>query len=396
MMNAGIPNTLRQMNATLVLNIIRQHGPLSRAQVAKISGITKATISDIISGLLQEGIIYEGGVSEHIGQGRKGILLNFDPFARIGVGIDLGGTKIIYSVFNLDADILYEKREATWKTSDRETFIEQLINGIASFIRESGVERQRIGVIGLATPGIIDINSGVVLEGSPNLPQWDNLPLAEALTRSLYIPVVLENDIRAALVGEMWCGKCRDISSATLIGIGTGLGSALLIDGKIIRGTNNAAGEIGYMIFGREQLFQDWRNKGCFESYCSGSGISERARTLTRQPKTLEQIILDLQQHDPLARVLVDEMADYLAMGIINLAAIANLQKVILTGGVSQAADYFLPRVQAILDRQLSTNMHVAVELSDLREKAPLYGIAILALSTLYPSIKFIPDTQLY
>lgn len=395
MMNAGIPNTLRQMNATLVVNIIRQHGPLSRAQVAKISGITKATISDIISGLIQEGTIYEGGVSEQTGQGRKGILLNFDPFARLGVGIDLGGTKITYSIFNLDAEILYEKREATWKTSDRDTFIEQLINGVASFIRESGVDRSRVSVIGLATPGIIDISSGVVLEGSPNLPDWGNLALADALTRSLYIPVVLENDIRAALVGEMWCGKCRDISSAALIGIDTGLGSALLIDGKIIRGANNAAGEIGYMIFGREQLFQDWRNKGCFESYCSGSGLSERAMTLLRQPMTLEQIIQNVEQNDPLACALIDEMADYLAMGIINLAAIANLQKVILTGGVTHAANYFLPRVQAILDRQLSTNMHVTVELSELREKAPLHGIAILALSTLYPSIEFIPETQL-
>lgn len=396
MMNAGIPNTLRQMNATLVLNIIRQHGPLSRAQVAKRSGITKATVSDIISGLLLEGIIFERGMSEQTGQGRKGILLNFDPFARLGIGIDLGGTKITYSVFNLDAEILYEKREATWKTHDRGEFIEKLIKGIAHVVLESGFDRQCIGVIGLATPGIIDIHKGVVLEGSPNLPDWGNLPLAEILSKHFTVPVVLENDIRAALVGEMWCGKCRDISSASLIGIGTGLGSALLIDGKIIRGANNAAGEIGYMIFGREQLFQDWRNKGCFESYCSGSGISERACTLMRQPMKLEHIIKKVQQHDPLSRALVDEMADYLAMGIINLAAMANLQKVILTGGVSQAADYFLPRVQAILDRQLSTNMHVAVELSALREKAPLYGIAILALSTLYPSIKFIPDTQLY
>ncbi len=396
MMNAGLPNTLRKMNATLVLNVIRQHGPLSRAQVAKISGITKATVSDIISGLIQEGTIYEEGVSEQIGQGRKGVLLHFAPYARLGVGIDLGGTKVTYSVFNLNAEILYEKRESTWKTSNRDLFIECLINGISDFIDESGVDRNRIGVIGLATPGIIDISSGVVLEGSPNLPDWVNLPLAKLLTHKINIPVVLENDIRAALVGEIWCGKCRDINHAALIGIGTGLGSALLVDGKIIRGKNNAAGEIGYMIFGREQLFQDWRNKGCFESFCSGSGMNERIYGLTHEAMSFEEIILRVKQNDLLACALIDEMADYLAMGIINLVAIANLQKIILTGGVSHAHEYFLPRVQAILDKQLCTNTHVSIELSDLREKAPLYGIAILALSTIYPSIEFIPEIQLH
>jgi len=102
-----------------------------------------------------------------------------------------------------------------------------------------------------------------------------------------------------------------------------------------------------------------------------------------------------VREGDPLACALLDEMADYLAMGIINLVAVANLQKVILTGGVTHAAEYFLPRVQAILDRQLFTNTHVTVELSELREKAPLYGIAILALSSIYPAIQFMPDAQI-
>jgi hypothetical protein len=110
-MTPVVPNTLRQMNATLVLNIIREQGPLSRAQIAKISGLTKATVSEIINDLLLEKIIFEGGVSEQTGQGRKGILINFDPHARLGIGIDLGGTKITFSLFNLDATILYEKRE---------------------------------------------------------------------------------------------------------------------------------------------------------------------------------------------------------------------------------------------------------------------------------------------
>ena len=149
------------------------------------------------------------------------------------------------------------------------------------------------------------------------------------------------------------------------------------------------------MIFNRGQLYKNWRNKGCFESYCSGSGISDRFKELTNQTLSLEKIMSYVHKGDPLACALLDEMADYLAMGIINLVAMANLQKVVLTGGVTHVADYFLPRVQATLDRQLFTNTHVTMELSELREKAPLYGIAILALSAIYPAIQFMPDAQI-
>lgn len=394
-MTPNVPNTLRQMNATIVLNVIRREGPLSRAQIAKASGITKATVSEIINDLLEEKIIYESGVSEQGGQGRKGILVNFDPNHRLGIGIDLGGTKIAFSLFNLDAEILAEHREATYQTGDRESFLTQFAAAINGFIARCGIDRAKLKVIGIATPGIIDIHKGVVLEGSPNLPQWDNLPLAEELLQRTGLPVVLENDIRAALVGEMWLGKCRNVHSAALIGIGTGLGSALLMDGKIIRGASNAAGEIGYMMFSREQLYQNWRNKGCFESYCSGSGLSDRMAALTGRRMTAEAIVRAAQDNDILAQSLVEEMADYLTIGIMNLVAMANLQKVILTGGVTRAAHTFLPRVQANLDRHLFANTRVTVEQSELWEKGPLHGIAILALATVFPSIQFMPDTQL-
>jgi len=394
-MTPVVPNTLRQMNATLVLNLVRQHGPLSRAQIAKLSGITKATVSEIVNDLLSDKIIFEGGISEQTGQGRKGILVHFDPHYRYGIGIDLGGTKIAFSLFNLDAEILYEKREATYSISDRRAFLDRLAESIESLIAESQIDRSKINIIGLATPGIVDVNQGVVVDGSPNLPDWANLPLAEELMHRTNIRVVLENDIRAALVGEIWNGKCRNASSAALIGIGTGLGAALLMDGQIIRGANNAAGEIGYMIFSREQLSRNWRNKGCFESYCSGSGLSSRMKEISNHSHTAEEIISQAQQGNALAMLLIEEMADYLAIGIINLVAMANLQKVVLTGGITNSAEWFIPRVQATVDRHLFANTRVTIELSELREKAPLTGIAILALSAAYPSIQFMPHIKI-
>ncbi|MGL5385958.1 MAG: ROK family transcriptional regulator [Serratia sp. (in: enterobacteria)] len=394
-MNLNVPNTLRQMNACVVLNVIRENSPLSRAQIAKATGITKATISEIVSDLLAEKIIYESGVSEGGGLGRKGILVNFEPNHGLGIGIDLGGTKITFSLFNLNAELLAQHQEPTYNVTTRRAFLDLFSASIQAFIQRHSVPRDKLKVIGVATPGIVDYRSGMVLEGSPNLPEWDNMPLAAELGARLNVRVVLENDIRAALIGEMWRGKCRHVHSAALIGIGTGLGSALLMDGKIIRGVNNAAGEIGYMLFERNHLNQNWKNKGCFENYCSGSGLKERMAALSGNAMNANEILAAAVAGETLSVMLLEELADYLTIGILNMVTIANFEKVILTGGVSHSAALFMPRVQANLDRHLFANTRVSVELSELKEQAPLYGIAMLALHAVYPSIQFMPDTQL-
>ena len=183
------------MNASVVLNVIRENSPLSRAQIAKVTGITKATISEIVSDLLEEKIIYESGVSEDAGLGRKGILVNFDPNHGLGIGIDLGGTKITFSLFNLNAELLAQHQESTYDVTTRREFLDLFSASIESFIEQNHIPRDKLKVIGIATPGIVDYRSGTVLEGSPNLPEWDNIPLADELNARLNIRVVLENDM---------------------------------------------------------------------------------------------------------------------------------------------------------------------------------------------------------
>ncbi|MFV0548230.1 MAG: ROK family protein [Limnobaculum xujianqingii] len=393
-MSPNVPNTLRLMNKSLVLNVIREHTPLSRAQIAKISGITKATISEIVTELLDEKIIYESGMTEG-GLGRKGVMVNFDANHGVGVGIDLGGTKISLSLFNLNAELLATAQTETYKVATRAEFLQHFNHAIRQFLNKHAVSADKLKVIGIATPGIVDYHHGIVLEGSPNLPEWENIPLADEVSAVFKVPVVLENDIRSALIGEMLRGKCQRVHSAALIGVGTGLGAALLMDGKIIRGANNAAGEIGYMMFSREHLSHNWRNKGCFEVHASGSGISQRYQELSGQDLSAEEISKLAQQGDPLAESLFRELADYLAIGILNIVAIANPEKIILTGGVTQSAPQFLPYIQAHINQHTFSQTLIQIEQSELGTQAPLYGIAVLALNQVYPSIQFMSDAQL-
>ena len=249
-MKIGVPSTLRIMNKSLVLNVIREWGPISRAQISKKTNITRATVSEIAHDLLEERVVFESG-PDNAPIGRKGILLNYNSNLGYGLSVDLGGTKISFALFNLNAELLTRKKIATYRLKTNDEFISSLTDSIREFINEHKSDLGKLQVIGIATPGIVDNKNGIVVEGSPNLPGWENLNLSERIAEAFGVPVVLENDVRAALIGEVWKGKCQQVQSAILVALGTGIGSALLMDGNIIRGAGNAAGEIGYMMFGR-------------------------------------------------------------------------------------------------------------------------------------------------
>lgn len=395
-MLAGKGSTaLRLQNKATVLNVIKEHNLSTRAEIASITQMTKATISEIVAELLEEGFILESTVAnEEIKMGRKGTPLTFNSNCAYALSIDLGGTKIKLALFNADLELIQEEMVATFKTDTRRDFITQFNETISRFIANLDIQYRNIAIIGIATAGIVNHESGYVLEGSPNLPEWEGFNLVEEIQAKTGIQVVIENDVRAALVGEIFAGSCQNVSSAMLIGIGTGLGSALVIDGKLIRGNNNAAGEIGYMILSREQLYSNWHNKGALETYCSGSGIEQRYASNTGQSLSSAEIFNRVDD-DHLAKALVEELSDSLAIGVINSITIANPKKIILYGGVCANSQHFIDRTQAIVNRHTLSNTSVQLELSEMGSNAPIYGMAVMAMSCAYPTIKFLKNIQL-
>lgn len=387
------------MNKSLVLNVVRQEGPISRAQIAKKTQITRATVSDIVNDLLQEQAIFEEG-EDNSSVGRKGILLKYNASLGFGVGIDIGGTKISLALFDVNAEVLTHKRIPTFRVGTNEEFIRELVAAIRLFIAENDRDPAGLQVVGIATPGIVDYKAGIVVEGSPNLPGWENLDLCAKITELMGVPAVLENDVRAALIGEVWKGQCQDVQSAILIAIGTGIGSALLMDGNIIRGFGNAAGEIGYMMFERSHLARDWDNKGCFETLASGSGLAGRMADFGPAPgqapdPTAVDIFEAARKGDPASAKLIDEFVDYVSISALNMIAVVNPEKILLMGGVSNASDVFLERVNENIKRHTFSRTKVEVTVSEMKELAPLYGIAILALREVQPTVEFLKGIKL-
>jgi predicted NBD/HSP70 family sugar kinase len=399
-MHSNIPSSLRTMNKSLVLNVIRQHGPISRAQIAQKTKVTRATISDIVSVLLEEGAILEGE-AQHSSIGRKGILLHYNADLGYGIAIDVGGTKISFALFNVNAELMERKMIPTYKVKTSEEFTALLADSIRDFIAESKKSINSLQVIGIGTPGIVDHKRGVVIEGSPNLPQWEDLNLSGRLQQSFRVPVVVENDVRAALIGEMWKGQCQNLKNAVLLTLSTGIGSALLMDGNIIRGAHNAAGEIGYMLFERSHLREDWSDKGCFEMLCSGSGLMERFGSSSsdeaacRKWTSAQDIFRRAAEGDDESMRIVDEFVDYLSIVVLNLMFTANPEKVVLMGGLSNSADVFLDRVIDNVHKHTLSHTHVQIVVTELKELAPLYGIALVALNSIHPTLTFLDGIRL-
>jgi predicted NBD/HSP70 family sugar kinase len=399
-MQSNIPSSLRTMNKSLVLNVVRQHGPISRAQIAQKTNITRATVSGIVSDLLEDGVIYEG-VAEESTVGRKGILLHYNDDLGYGIAIDLGGTKISIALFNVNAELSERKVIPTYKVTTSDEFLKMLMQSIRDFISECDRSLSSLKVIGIGTPGIVDTKRGIVIEGSPNLPEWENLNISALIQQVFGVPVVLENDVRAALVGEMWKGQCQNLQNAVLMTLSTGIGSALLMDGNIIRGVHNAAGEIGYMLFERSHLNQDWSKKGCFEMLCSGSGLLERFGSTPDVKEgglkwsSAADIFRSASNGDEEAVQIIDEFIDYLSIVILNLVFTANPQRVVLMGGIMNASHLFLDKLIHNVNKHTLSHTSVEIVVTELKELAPLYGISLLALNSIQPSITFLNDVRL-
>ncbi|EFU40898.1 transcriptional regulator ROK family protein [Paenibacillus vortex V453] len=390
-MEVHLPSTIRRMNKEIVLNTIKDMGPIARTEIAKQTGITKATVSDIVKTLIEEKLIYDE--KDDADLSKRGTRLHFAKHAAFGIAVDLGGTTLHFGLFNLAGECTAKHTVATYQHQTSQEFLEHMAADIKEFIKQSGQPETRLAFISIATPGIVDPSSGMVLEGSPNLPEWKNIDLGRYFHNVFHVPVTVENDVRAALVGEMYAGALQDLNSAVLIGIGTGLGSAILIDGKVIRGARNAAGEIGYMLFQQHQLYAP-SGKGHFEIICSGSGLEAAAHGMFHKDLTAQEVFEMALQGDIQARHLVSRFEEHLAMGILNIISLLNPEKILLMGGVTESLS--LQSLTAKVGLHTSNVTNVAIEISTLQHQSALQGIAILGLKQAYPSLQYMKDKQLY
>lgn len=351
----GSRDLIKAINRNLVLNLIQSRGPLSRTDIARLSGLSLAAVSEITGELIAAGLIHEVGTGESSG-GRRPILLRLNPRAGFVVGVKLMEHAIASALTDLDAKVLHHRVTPLGSTVLSEV-LQAIVRAVEATIAESGVDRSRVLGIGIGLAGVVDGESGIC-RYSPFF-GWRDVQLAEPIAAHFGIPVYLENDVNTLTIAEQWFGYGRGVDHFVVVTVGRGIGAGFVVNGQFYRGALGGAGELGHVTLLEDGPPCDCGKRGCLETLAADPAVLRAARVAiargepTRlaegEPLTLEAVVAAAEAGDGLARKLLADSGRWLGMGIAILVNLLNPQLVIVGGEGVRAGEWrFGPMREAL------------------------------------------------
>ena len=368
----------RRLTTCMVMQAIVHCGPITRASIAKQTGLSKQTIGEIARQLEAEGWIQETGrTSGHVG--RTALTYEIVSDAACIIAADLGGTKVRAATVDLAGNIQTEKTEETDRRGGRHVVL-QIARLCRSVAAERRIALQAVKLAVIGVPGVPDAETGRV-RMAPNIPNLDKIDFRTELCNAMGLDVILENDMNLAVCGEHWIGCGSGIDDLVFISLGTGIGAGIMVGGKLLRGANNAAGELGYLPIGADPFEEESLRVGALERVVATAGIRSRYQDHAGNKLGVLAIFDAARGGDQHAYAVVEETARYLAWTIAAVCAVVNPTKVILGGSIGLRQE-LVDLVRTSL--HLCCPSHVTVERSALGGRATLAGGAALGLGHLH------------
>lgn len=317
--------------------------------------------------------------------------MNNDSITKYAVGIDLGGTSIKYGVVSSEGAILFSGKLPTSAEQGRACVLEQICEAARRCCAFATGQQLPLCGVGVGTPGIITEDERTVLGGAENLPEWENLPLAQEVEACTGLRTYINNDANLMALGETMFGAARGSTDVVFLTVGTGIGGGILIGGKLYGGYRNRGTEFGHMSIRYDGERCNCGNRGCLEHYASTSALVRRfqARCAEEQrPCTRAdgEVIVELYHRgDPLAGEVLKEHWDYLACGIVGIIHIFAPQRIVIGGGISEAGSIYLEELRKRVDQSAMRVCAEGCEIVGARlgNKAGLLGAAGLAFNHL-------------
>jgi glucokinase-like ROK family protein len=391
----------KEHNRDLVLKTIFAVKAISRAEIARLTELTRPTVSDVVTVLLAEGLVEEVGVGASIG-GKSPILLSLVDDSRYMISLNLAHDQFSGGVVNLRGEI---KKRVDLPVSghDGNQALELVYEILDQLL---GMDLKPIIGIGVGTPGLVNTREGIVIN-AVNL-DWKDLPLAELLRERYQLPVHILNDSQAAAIGEyVYGGNQPTDENLVVINVREGIGAGILINGRLFQGDGGGAGEIGHLVVQEDGLLCRCGNHGCLETIASTRGVVERAKMLANEyptsgiAKDPTKISLNSLKHafragDPLAQKVVADSGHYLGGAIASLVSTLNIQKFILIGDMTQFGEAWLA---AICEKMAQGTLKklaegTSIEIGKLDSQDTILGASALMLLDGY-SLLFMQQASL-
>ena len=390
---------IRLANCFDVLQRIVAASPVSRQQVAAETGLSLATVSNLVGDLLALGVVREVGFEES-GGGRPRALVAANPTGGALVGVDLAETYVHVEIYDLTLSVLATAEE---EIGSAENSPEQVISHIVSTIQgvAAGGGPRVLGV-GVSVPGQVDREAGRSVFAH-NL-DWHDVPLRDQLgaalrAEGLDLPIYLDNPLKAATVAELWFGAGRGRRDVVVINLGTGVGAGLALGGELHRGVSNSAGEWGHTTLVLDGRVCRCGTQGCVEAYVGAPGIMQHLRELAPtspllhpddQTATIDALAEAHQAGDPVAAKVVAETGRYLAAAVAGLINLLNPEAIVLSGWVTdRIGPALLHECRSALPRYALRRPleHVEIAVGGLARNPVSLGAATFALEGFLGSI---------
>jgi glucokinase-like ROK family protein len=395
---------IRKLNTRTVSECLRLFSPLSRAELAKRTGLYRSTISSIISELIDRGFVRETEIQSDLRIGRPGMLLEFNPSGGSAIGIDLGVDYISIILVDYTAKIIWRQRAQIDLDSSQTEIVtqaEKMIIEALDFSRQIGIPPMGIGV---GLPGLVDTNLGKLII-APNL-HWKDLPIKTRWTEKFELPVFVENESNNGAMGEFFYGAAHGKQDFIYLGTGIGLGGGIMIDGKLFKGSKGFAGEIGHTLLYKDGIRCGCGDDSCWETYVGPRYIMQRIRQILAagQPSIIRDLVqgnlnlinMDIvieaaKKQDQIATDILNEIGIHLGRGIANLINIFNPELIVMGGALSPASPWLIPIIQkSIQSHALSPLLdNLSIVPSKLGQDSNVMGAVALVLDNVLRDSKY-------
>lgn len=378
----------KEHNTTLVLKTIYGRDCISRAEIARQTGLTRTTVSDIVASLIADGLVIEDGYGESLG-GKPPIQVKLVADARQLICLDLSDDDFYGAVVNLRGEFVY--RQALPLQHRRgEAALLVVFHLVEALLPHATAP---ILGIGIGTPGLVDARNGIVRQAVNR--GWSDLPLKGLLSERYQLPVFVGNDSHVAALAEYSFGMTDQLPNLVLIKVGEGIGSGIVLGGHIHHGDGFSAGEIGHLLVQRNGALCTCGNHGCLETVASTRALIDKAIELSqaapqsplsgvaRAPHPMDALADIYARGDPQARQLVLEAGRYLGVAVAHLVGVLNVRRVVISGDLELFGEALLQSAREEMRLHVLPAMADETELSfsTLGEDIVLRGASALVLA---------------
>jgi N-acetylglucosamine repressor len=390
--NRATRSTSRKVNRQIVLNLVREHQPVSRADLARRMNVARGMVTPLVKELLSEGLIYEGAVGSAT-RGRRPRLLHVRSHDRLVVAVDIrfSETALMLSDFN--------HREIAVERFDTALDPEETVALLTSRIRRLLDAHGAVGLcegIGVVVPGMVDRQAGVVLN-APTL-GWRDVELRAALSASLALPVYIERDAVACALAQLWSAQraTDGVDNFVYVTVSDGIGTGLVVNGEVARGQFNTAGEFGHVPLDLAGPGCLCGARGCWEAYASNLATlaryfdedlssREASTRLRARGFTIGDLIARSREGDAVAAATLEQTAFYLGVGIASIVNALNPGRVVVGGDITGAWDVLGPVIRAEVEARALTRAAAGIPIiPDPADGARLRGATALVMAPVF------------